>query len=88
MTLIISPQAEKKLKKIPKFDQIAIAKKIRSLTTASENHSEEKLSGNQNIYRVRVGDYRIVYRRSTKSIYIILLGHRKDIYELLNRLIR
>ncbi len=33
--------------------------------------------------RIRVGDYRIIYRvdEETKSVYIVPIGHRKDIYE-------
>lgn len=86
MNVIISPQAEKKLRKLSKFDQIAIAKKIRSLI-ASSIADEEKLSGYKNICRVRVGDYRTVYRRFPNSLYIIVLCHWKEIYDLLKQLI-
>lgn len=86
MNIIISPQAEKKLKKIPKFDQIAIANKVRSLG-AQDIPGEEKLTGYKNTFRVRVGDYRIVYRRFSNSLYIIILGHRKEVYDLLKQLI-
>ena len=81
MKITIAPGAEKQLRKFPKFDQIAIAQKIRSLT-APALLNEEKLSGYPRIYRVRVGNYRIVYRK-TECIYIILIGHRKDIYRVL-----
>ena len=84
MKIIISPRAQKELKKIPKADQIAIAKKIRLLVLPSIT-AEEKLSGFKNIYRVRIGNYRLVYRRIESEIYIILIGHRKDIYDLLTR---
>lgn len=84
MKIVISPRAEKQLKKIPKADQIAVARKIRLLVLLSAV-SEEKLSGFKNIYRVRIGDYRLVYRKTEKEIYIILIGHRKDIYDLLTR---
>jgi mRNA interferase RelE/StbE len=84
MKILIAKRAEKYLKKIPKIDQIAIVRKIRLLTSPSSN--EEKLKGLKNIYRVRVGDYRIVFRRTKEEIFIVLIGHRKEIYQLVNRL--
>jgi len=66
MKIIISPRAEKELKKITKIDQIAIARKIRLIKESPVILNEEKLSGYKNIYRVRIGEYRIVYRRTVK----------------------
>lgn len=83
MKLTISPRAEKELKKISKIHQIAIVKKIRSLGR-DVDLKKEKLSGYKDIFRVRVGDYRIVYRHRTNEIFIILIGHRKDIYRMLS----
>lgn len=87
MTVIISPRAEKQLRKISKFDQIAIANKIRVVANDPPVVREEKLKGFHQIYRVRVGNYRIVYRRSSKDLYIVLIGHRRDIYKLLQQLL-
>ena len=88
MKIIISPRAEKELKKIAKVDQIAIVRKIRLIKEPPFASNEEKLSGYKNIYRVRVGEYRIVYRRAVNEIYIVLIGHRKDIYRLVDQLLR
>lgn len=82
MSLSISSRAEKQLRKLPKFDQIAIAQKIRQLPQRTILN-EEKLSGYNDIFRVRVGNYRIVYRKTRISIYIILIGHRRDVYRSL-----
>ena len=87
MKTTISPRAEKELKKIPKIDQIAITKKIRSLDEQSILN-QEKLAGLQNIFRVRVGDYRIIYRKTVEEIYIVLIRHRKDVYRLVNQLLK
>lgn len=84
MKITISPKAEKQLKKISKVDQLIIAEKIRNL---NKQTSLQALRGYKNIYRVRVGDYRIVYRRQKSEIYIILIGHRRDIYKMLTRLL-
>ena len=84
MKIILSPRAEKDLKKLPKIAQIAASRKIRQLVNPLAQ--EEKLTGFPNIYRVRIGDFRIVFRRTVNEIYIILIGHRKDVYNLLKRL--
>lgn len=88
MKIFLSPRAEKQIKKINKIDQIAIAKKIRQLTNTSLNLNVEKIFGYPNIFRIRVGNYRIVYKKTKGEIYIIFIGHRKNIYSLLEQLLR
>lgn len=85
MKIILSPRAEKELKKLSKLDQIAIAKKIRSFVE-KQIAQEKKLKGFTNVFRTRLGNFRIVYKKTSQEIYIILIGHRKDIYSLLKRL--
>lgn len=85
MKITISPRAEKELKKLSKIDQIIIAKKIR-LLNVNQTYQEEKLTGYQNVFRIRIGNYRIVYKRTASEIFIILIGHRKDIYDSLKHL--
>lgn len=79
MRLAISPKAEKELRKFHKIDQIAVAKKIRSLNDPPTLVKREKLSGYVKFFRIRVGQYRIVYRQTRNEIFIVLIGHRKDI---------
>jgi mRNA interferase RelE/StbE len=87
MKIIVSSRAKKELKKITKIDQIAAARKIKSL---KENLivNEEKLSGLKDIFRVRVGSYRIVYKKISQEIYIVLIHHRKDVYRIVNQLLK
>jgi len=42
-----------------------------------------KLSGYDDVYRVRVGSYRVLYSVSTSTLIVIVLkvGHRKDVYQ-------
>lgn len=86
MKVIFLPLAEKQLKSLGKAVQIIISRKVREPFFIS--NKEEKLKGHKNIFRVRVGDYRIVYRKSHDQIFIVLLGHRKEIYRLLKALLR
>lgn len=86
MKVVISPRAEKQLRQASKVDQISIAKKIRTIGASRRVSGEEKPKGFKNIYRVRIGDYRIVYKKTSNELYIILIGHRRDIYRVLKRL--
>jgi mRNA interferase RelE/StbE len=79
-------EAKKDLKKIDSVMQKVIKEKI---ITLAEN--PEKLKNNikalkgefNNKFRLRIRDYRIVFRieNETVTILIIAIGHRKDIYK-------
>lgn len=88
MKAILSPRAEKQLKRLPKVDQIAVVKKIRAIRDKKTVTGEQKLKDFKNIFRVRVGDLRIVYRKTRREVYIILIRHRKDVYRLVKQLLR
>lgn len=38
--------------------------------------------GSENVYRIRVGDYRVIYEMHDEIlvIFVIRIGHRRDIY--------
>lgn len=89
MKIELSPLAGKQLRKLTKIDQIAVVQKIRSLQDMPSSVLQpEKLSGYKDIYRIRVGNLRIVYRIFPEKLYIILIHHRRDVYRLLNRLLK
>lgn len=69
-------RATKDLKKIPKFDQLAISKKIRNLADNQNRIEWEKIQGYKNIYRIRVGKYRLVFMEVKGEIEIFLIAHR------------
>ncbi|MGI9114002.1 MAG: type II toxin-antitoxin system RelE family toxin [Chthoniobacterales bacterium] len=45
-------------------------------------YGSEKLAGSDHTYRIRVGDYRVVYEllRSAGLVEIQRVRHRKDVY--------
>ena len=71
----------KDLKKIPKKDLRNILKKIKELSADPPPAGCEKLTG-QDRYRVRQGNYRIVFSIQDKelTVWVVKVGHRKDIY--------
>jgi mRNA interferase RelE/StbE len=42
----------------------------------------KKLSGKPDHYRIRVGEYRVIYRMESKRVTVVVvkIGHRRDIY--------
>ena len=87
MKVILSDRAEKSLRKSSKVIQIIIAKKIRKIKDSANVLNEERLEGFKNIFRIRIGDYRIVYRKTKNELYVVLLAHRREVYRLLKRLL-
>ena len=60
-----------------------IVKRINWLATNLDNIRPEALAGNlAGFYKLRVGDYRIVYEifRDEQTIVIHAIGHRREIY--------
>ncbi len=76
--------AGKELGSLPKAVLQRIIRRIESLANDPRPTGCEKLSG-QEWYRIRQGDYRIVYsiQDDELTIWIIKIGHRKDIYKRL-----
>jgi len=79
--ITIKKSAAKELEEIPKGDLRKIVKRIQSLARNPRLPGSQKLSG-QEQYRVRQGDYRIVYSIDDKDLVIdiVKIGHRREIY--------
>ena len=69
------------LRRIPNRDLRKILATIESLSEEPRPSGIEKLSG-QEKYRVRQGNYRIVYEINDDEIIVVVVkvGHRKDVY--------
>lgn len=77
----VKRSAEKELKKIPKKELIKIIDQIGSLANNPRPAGSKKLT-NQEKYRIRIGNYRVLYYIEDEilTIFIIKVGHRKEIY--------
>ena len=82
MKAVFSPLAEKQLKKFPKITQILVAKKVRQIRDQNVITSVEVLTGYKSMYRIRIGDYRLVFRKYPNKIYFVLVAHRREVYKL------
>jgi mRNA interferase RelE/StbE len=79
-TLQISKSVVKDLRALPKDLRGSAAVSILELTTEPRPHGTEKLSGYPSTYRFRIGDYRIVYEIGDKTLTVIAVRHRRDVY--------
>ena len=80
-SLVIKKSAERELRAIPKEDLRRVIDRARGLVDNPRPSGSEKLSG-QERYRIRQGDYRIVYAvdDEVRIVEIVKIGHRREVY--------
>jgi len=84
----VTPRALKDLRALPKKERQRIAEQIDALKTDPRPTGCKKLKGREDFYRIRVGDYRVVYQIEDEVLLILIVrvGDRKEIYEIIRRL--
>ena len=84
--LKVLPQAQKDFDKLPTKAFHAIKKKIIDLTNHPRLEGAIKLMNDEG-YRIRIGDYRVLYRidDKAKEVFIYRVKHRKDVYRYVHR---
>ena len=78
------------LKSLRKLKDVQLREKVEQLILSleqtdslSEISSVKRIVGFKSYYRVRIGDYRLgLEKLSTDSVRLIVIAHRKDIYDL------
>ncbi|MBI3916831.1 MAG: type II toxin-antitoxin system RelE/ParE family toxin [Betaproteobacteria bacterium] len=81
--LLIKASAAKELDAVgTKADRQRIVQRMRTLAAAPRPQGSEKLAGYTDRYRVRQGNYRIIYLidEGRREVTIFKIGHRKDVY--------
>jgi mRNA interferase RelE/StbE len=81
--VVIKPAAQRQLRKLALAVQRDLIALIEGLSEQPRPPGCKKLKGRQNQYRVRSGDYRIIYsiEDTSLTIKVIKVGHRRDVYE-------
>lgn len=77
-----SPAAARQFRKYDRPIQERLQKTIDSLAAIPRPAGAKKLEGEKDLYRVRSGDYRVVYQIKDRILLVLVvrIGHRKDIY--------
>lgn len=75
---------QQSLDRLPKSDFEAIISAVRELAQMPRPKGVEKIKG-AGLWRIRQGDYRIVYSIDDrqKTVTILRIGHRREIYRSL-----
>ncbi len=77
-----SSSALREFKALEHAVQRRIASHVDELAENPFPASSRKLKGEPDHYRLRVGDYRIIYRieKSRVRIVVVKIGHRREVY--------
>ena len=77
----ITASAEKQLGRLPRADRVRVARRIMALSTGPRPPGCRQLSGHEDVYRIRVGVYRVIYSIEDRRILVVVLkiGHRRDV---------
>ena len=81
-TVEFTTSALRELRALERAIQRRIATRIDELAKDPFPPSVKKLQGTPDHYRIRVGNYRVIYRVDGKRVTILILkiGHRRDVY--------
>jgi mRNA interferase RelE/StbE len=76
------PSAARALRKLDRRTQLRVEQKIAALADDPRPSGVKLLSSEERIYRLRAGDFRILYQVNDKVlvILVIAIGHRRDVY--------
>ena len=81
-TLSFKNSVEKDCRKIPKELFPNIFKRVENLSTNPLPHDAIKLAGAESLYRIRVGEYRIIYQvlNESRDVIVYYIRHRSVAY--------
>jgi mRNA interferase RelE/StbE len=81
-TVELSAHAQRQFDKLPLSVQGRILPKLQALVSVPRPSGCKKLEGASDLYRIRVGDYRVIYEVQDERLLILVIevGHRREIY--------
>ena len=80
--VVLLPAAQKSFDRLPRDIQRRIVARLTELETQPRPIGVKKMKGESDLWRLRVGDYRVVYeiRDQALIVAVVRLGHRRDVY--------
>jgi mRNA interferase RelE/StbE len=83
--VILKPSVEKDLRSLPQSVVVRVFKQVETLQDNPLPRGSRKLSGAEELYRIRVGDYRIIYAidKGGRQVIVYYVRHRRDVYRQL-----
>ncbi len=82
-SVLLSRNAQKQLRKLPSNIADLIEQRLLALEENPHPSGCKKLIGEDNGWRIRVGDYRVLYEIQDGAliVHVVDIDHRKDIYK-------
>ena len=82
-TVLLLPAAEREWHKLPCEIRARVNRAMLALEGIPRPHGVTKLSGSSDRWRIRVGDYRIIYHidDAAREIAILRIAHRRQVYQ-------
>jgi len=74
--------AKRQLRKLSKENQRRVLDAIEKLAQNPRPRGYKQLQGEENLFRVRAGDYRVIYeiRDAILFVYVLTVAHRREVY--------
>jgi len=74
--------AKRQLRKLSKENQRRVLDSVEKLAQNPRPHGYKQLQGEENLFRVRAGDYRVIYeiRDEILLVYVLTVTHRREVY--------
>ncbi len=81
--VVLSQHADRQLTKLPPDIQVRLTRRLRELASEPRGRGVTALQGLKGAYRVRVGDYRIVFEvvDAERRVKVQAVGHRRQVYD-------
>lgn len=82
-TVEFTKAAARQIRKLPRLTNVRILDTITALETDPRPHGAKKLVGEATAWRIRVGDYRVIYDifDDTLTVTIVRAAHRREVYD-------
>lgn len=81
-SILLAPPAERQLRALAEPVRKGIVRHLKSLRLNPRPQGVKKLAGEDDLYRTRESDYRIIYTIRDKELIVLVvkIGNRKEVY--------
>lgn len=82
-TVVFTSAAARQVKKMPRPARDRVVAAVSALASDPRPHGSRKLVGEENAWRIRVGDYRVIYEVFDRELVVTVVraAHRREVYE-------
>jgi mRNA interferase RelE/StbE len=77
-----TPAFERSFRRLPRDVQVRVSRKISALASEPRPPGSRKLHGTADLWRIRVGPYRVLYQIQDAVLLVVLIevAHRREVY--------